>query len=724
MMPPPSARTLPATIVLAFTIGSGLIVASEARGQEPSKAADGPPAQFFLVSQPITSNALEQLQASALEVVQKQAKAGKSPILFFEIRPGDSPYGIANELADFLSTRLTGARTVAFVPEPLRGYGVLPALACREIVMGPEASLGPITPQGQPVDASKREFVRILAQRTGNQDIADLWIGMLDREADLRRVRTADGRWRYALADRLAELQTLGIQQNEPAWTAGNRGVLDAARARQEMVKLLARDRAEIGRAYGVQGLSDDPTLGQKIKPVWIKISGPLDSVKESFLRRRVGQARQEGANLIFFQFDCPGGAYAAADSMSDFVARIRDAKTVAFIDERALGVATLPALACDEIVFTTNGQIGQANETLVGWSGQRSEPLDPRLIGPSARKAGDLARRKGHPEAVAQAMVDPDSVLVSVKDQQTGATALMLEREVQADPQRYSDPLVKKKSGHALILKADEAVAFRLARAVVPDRAEFQALYGLRGQTIRTEGANWVDSLVTALNTPWMKGMLLFVGLFMLVIELKLPGIGLPAIVSAMAFLLFFWSSYLSGTADSLEIMLFVVGLLCVALELFVFPGFGVFGMSGVLLVLVSVVMASHTFVWPSSDSEFRELAGTLVEIATALTAVAVGVALVGRYFKSIPLLNRMVLKPEPIDAPGGAAALTMAETYARSYLIGETGRTVTVLRPAGKARFGSELLDVIAVGDYIEPDRLVAVVDVQGSRILVKRV
>ncbi|MFO0959456.1 MAG: NfeD family protein [Isosphaeraceae bacterium] len=720
MMQPPSARKLPATILLAIV--AGLLAAPGASGQGAGADAEGTPGQFFLISQPITSNALEQLQASALEVVQKQAKAGKAPILFFEIRPGNSPYGLAHELADFLSSRLTGARTVAFVPEPLSGYGLLPALACREIVMGPEATLGPISPQGQPVDASKREFVRILAQRTGNQEIADLWIGMLDREADLRRVRTADGRLRYALPERLAELKRLGIQQDDPAWPAGKRGILDAPRAREEMVKLLAKDRAEVGRAYGVKGLADDPTLGQKIKPVWIKISGPLDTVKESFLRRRVGQARQEGANLIFFQFDCPGGAYPAADSMADYIARVRDAKTVAFIDDRALGVATLPALACDEIVFARAGQLGQANEMLVGWSGQRSDPLDPKLIGPAARKAADLARQKGHPEALAYAMVDPDAVLVAAKDNQTGASALLLESQALADPQRYSDPIVKKKAGRPLLLKADEAVALRLAKAVVPDASEFQALYGLRGQSIRAEGANWVDSLVTALNTPWMKGMLLFIGLFMLVIELKLPGIGLPAIVSAMAFLLFFWSSYLSGTADSLEIILFLVGLVCIALELFVFPGFGVFGMSGILLVLVSVVMASHTFVWPSSESEYRELAGTLVEIALALTAVAAGVALVGRYFKSIPLLNRMVLKPEAYDGVGDAKV--MAETYARSHLIGETGRTATVLRPAGKVRFGADLLDVIAVGDYIEPDRLVVVVDVQGSRILVKRV
>ena len=112
------------------------------------------------------------------------------------------------------------------------------------------------------------------------------------------------------------------------------------------------------------------------------------------------------------------------------------------------------------------------------------------------------------------------------------------------------------------------------------------------------------------------MSWVLLFVGVFMLILEIKMPGVGLPAITSALAFLLFFWSRYLSGTADQLEILLFLVGLICLGLELFVFPGFGVFGLSGFLLIVASIVMASHTFVWPTQEYEYRQMAGTLFQV------------------------------------------------------------------------------------------------------------
>src|SRR5947209_7176063 len=98
-------------------------------------------------------------------------------------------------LVPFLALSVTiplpalGARlTVAYVPKPLQGYAVIAALACQEIVMGSEASIGPIATDDQPIDPARRELLRGLAVRTGRDP--DLLVGMLDREADLRAVRT------------------------------------------------------------------------------------------------------------------------------------------------------------------------------------------------------------------------------------------------------------------------------------------------------------------------------------------------------------------------------------------------------------------------------------------------------------------------------------------------------------------------------------------------------
>lgn len=721
--PSPAARLLVLGVLSLVSM-----MAISARAEDP----DTIPGQFFSIDEPIVDETLGQISASTKQFIARSSSKGREAILVFEIRPGrkapgQSRIGASYDLAEFLSTKLEGAKqTVAFVPEPLTGYAVLAALACDEIVMGQDASLGPITPDGQDVKASFRETIRQLAQRTGRQ--ADLLLGMLDKDADLRAIRTADKQLHYVLAENLPEFEkSHQVIENVSAWEGGRRGVLTAKRARAEgFAQLLADQRIEVANRYRLAGQSssDDPTLGQVVKPVWIAINGPIDGIKESYVRRRIEQAREEQVNLLLFQINSDGGADRAADNLADTISRITDMKTVAYIDDRAVGVSTLVALACDDIVFRKGGEIGGVNHIVVARNGQAVE-LSPSQREAIADRAENLAEMNGHSGAVARAMVDPQVTIIQCKDTKTGAVGYFLPAQLEAEPDRYVDRIVKKAPGQVLTLSADDAVAYGLGE-VVPNEEEFKAIYGLKGKDIKVNGPTWVDALVTTLNDPFVSWVLLFVGLFMLILELKLPGIGLPAITSALAFLLFFWSRYLSGTADQLEIMLFVVGMVSLALELFVFPGFGVFGMSGILLILVSLVMASHTFIWPTQEYEYRQMGQTLFQITLALAAVAGGAVVLGRYFPSIPLFNRLILKPEPWDADADPNVKPVATDGLESlyFLIGETGRTTTTLRPSGKARFGDLLIDVSADGFFVEPDTLIEVVDVQGSKVIVKRV
>jgi membrane-bound serine protease (ClpP class) len=658
---------------------------------------------------------------------------GVRPILVFEFLPGESApgrseFGACYDLASLISRELAGAKlTVAYLPQPLKGYAVLPVVACTEIVMAASATLGPITPENQPVDAALREPIRFLALRKTRDP--DLLLGMLDRDADLRLVRTADKSIHYVLHDNLQNFQrSHQVIEEQPAWEGGQRGVLSARRAREEgFCKRTAESPAELASIYQIGGQSaiDDPTLGQTIRPAWIKLDGPLDPVMVSYLTRSLEQARQEKVNLLFLQLNSKGGVDTIGDSLADLIAGIKDMKTVAYIDDRALGITALLPLACRDIVFKKSGQMGDVRQTVGGRNGQLHD-LSDVVRSSLATKAGLLAREKGHPEAVAVAMVDPAAEIVEARDAETGASKLILRTQAEADQARYQVIQTRKEAGSVLTVRADDAASYGLGQ-VVHDDDELKGLYGLRGRAIRVDGPGWVDSLVTILTDPYVSWLLLFVGVFMLVIEFKLPGIGLPAVISALAFLLFFWSHYLSGTADQLEIILFLLGLVCLALELFVFPGFGVFGMSGILLMLCSIVLASHTFVWPTHDYEYQELGHTLLQVTGMLVAVAGCAMVLARYFPALPFLNRLVLKPEPWtrveeEDPAGKPGAEAHESLA--FLIGETGRTTSPLRPTGKATFGGILIDVTAVGAFVETDTLVEVLDVQGPRVIVKRV
>ena len=152
---------------------------------------------------------------------------------------------MCSDLAEYIAG-LGGAKwTVAYVPTPLQGYAVLPVIACTEIVMGPQSSLGPITPEGQPFVAPYREEVRHLAIRKARDP--DLLLGMLDRDADLRLIRTADKTVHYVLAENLDAFQK-SHQVIEERARLGRRPARRAHREAGARGGLLHPDRRQPGR--------------------------------------------------------------------------------------------------------------------------------------------------------------------------------------------------------------------------------------------------------------------------------------------------------------------------------------------------------------------------------------------------------------------------------------------------------------------------------------------
>jgi membrane-bound serine protease (ClpP class) len=357
---------------------------------QPVAAQQAPPqarseGQFFTIEEPITSEVINRVRTQTLHYLAQTSTGGEAarPVLIFEIRPGranpaQTEFGAARDLAEFISTKLSGARqTVAFLPRPVSGYPSLVALACGEIVMGSESTFGPITPEGQEVDPLAREYVRILAHRTGREE--DLLLGMVDRNANLLKVNTGDRQVHYVLAARLDEFRrTHQVSDQQPAWEGGQRGILSSERARSEgFAKRNADERPEVANMYNLAGRAavDDPTLDQVLSPVWIRVTGPLDTIKESYLKRRIEQARQEKVNLIFFEINSEGGLDGPADNIAEAIADIKDMKTVAYINDRALGVAALVPLACDKIVFGKQARMGDVSRLITGHGGQ-SQPL------------------------------------------------------------------------------------------------------------------------------------------------------------------------------------------------------------------------------------------------------------------------------------------------------------------------------------------------------------
>jgi membrane-bound serine protease (ClpP class) len=267
--------------------------------------------------------------------------------------------------------------------------------------------------------------------------------------------------------------------------------------------------------------------------------------------------------------------------------------------------------------------------------------------------------------------------------------------------------------------LTSERAKELDIAWQVVSGFEEFKQLYGFETDP-REARPNWALELVEALAHPALAVLLLMIGFIGIYVELHTPGIGAGAFVSAVAFLLYFWSNFLHGTAAWLEILLFLAGLFFLALEVLALPGFGIFGLGGGVLILVALVLASQTSFIPRSESQVAELRQSLSIVTAAMVGTIIGAIALRRYLPHAPVFRTIILNPTPAE---DLVDLDHRESLAEfSHLVGQQGTTTTKLMPAGKADFDGRLVDVIAEGVPIERGEQVVVVKARGSRVVVR--
>lgn len=281
-------------------------------------------------------------------------------------------------------------------------------------------------------------------------------------------------------------------------------------------------------------------------------------------------------------------------------------------------------------------------------------------------------------------------------------------------------------------------AVELRIASATSADRDDLARRFGVAAPWVVVEPSA-KDSAVYILNLPVVTGLLLVVGLIALFVEFSSPGIGVGGLVSLLCFALFFWSRFLGGTSGWLELVLFVVGAVFLAVELFLLPGFGVAGVSGVLLMLAALLMASQEFLVPQTHEQLIRFARGVVVLVGSLVAFLAGVAWIGRSLPTLPFFRRLVLAAPGESGDGRAtegkqwfdpagrpivAPKPVVPSSGLQVAVGDWGSSVTPLRPAGKARFHGQSIDVVTDGSFIDAGRQVRVIEVFDYRVVVSEV
>lgn len=311
------------------------------------------------------------------------------------------------------------------------------------------------------------------------------------------------------------------------------------------------------------------------------------------------------------------------------------------------------------------------------------------------------------------------DLVVFRVKNRETGKETFMSDPEIagsrKPDQWEKLQPVVESREGYFLEVNGRRAVELGLADAVVSNRRALDERYGLHDDVVVLSYTT-TDRVVDILNAPLVTGLLFVVGLVALYVEFCAPGIGLGGLTAALCFGVFFWSHFLGGTAGWLEVVLFVSAFAFLAVELFVLPGFGVAGLTGVLLLLASLVLACQGAVVPETPAQWTRLTTTLGVVAGSCVMVFAIAYVLNARLGMIPVLNRLILQP-----PTGSAAFEPAQAAHGGIAPGDRGVALSLLRPAGKARFGDRLIDVVTEGDFIKPGRPLQVVQIAGNHIIV---
>ncbi|MFA7228271.1 MAG: NfeD family protein, partial [Melioribacteraceae bacterium] len=262
------------------------------------------------------------------------------------------------------------------------------------------------------------------------------------------------------------------------------------------------------------------------------------------------------------------------------------------------------------------------------------------------------------------------------------------------------------------ITLTSEEAVKYKMADTVLAELADVEKLYGSENAELVTIESNWAEDLVRFLNHPVVSTLLILIGMFGIITEIKMGVWGVPGTVAVVALALFFGSGYLLDLASLLEIIIFILGVILLLLEIFVIPGFGIVGIIGILFMIAGLFFG---LVSDFGMNDYSILSDAITQLAAVFVLSAIFIFVLSKLLPKSTLWNKLILQAD-ISYRSGYAANQSFE-----HLVGADGVALTTLRPAGSAIINGQMIDVVTEGDYIDHDSKIVVKAVEGSKVVV---
>lgn len=399
--------------------------------------------------------------------------------------------------------------------------------------------------------------------------------------------------------------------------------------------------------------------------------------------------AKEQKVDYILLELNTFGGELDAADKIRTLLLNA-PMPTMVFINNNAASAGALISIACDSIYMAEGSSLGAAS--VVNQSG---EIMPDKYQSYMRSLMRSTAEKNGRNPDIAQAMVDPDVYVPMVSD-----------------------------SGKVLTFTTEEAILNQFCEKMANDRAAVLTAAGLEGATIVEQELNWIDKLINFLVNPVVSGILIMCIVGGLYFEFQSPGLGLPIVIAIAGALLFFAPHYLEGLAAHWEILVFLAGVILLMLEIFVVPGFGVTGISGIVLIFTSLILTMvfnvgfHFQFDPNLDAAVQIGRSTIIVLMSVVCGFFLSLWLSKKLITAETRFGTMALKTNLETDEGFTAQDMRLQTY-----VGQSGVTATFMRPAGKIEINGDLLEATAEHGLIEKGERVVVTRFENAQLFVRK-
>lgn len=420
-------------------------------------------------------------------------------------------------------------------------------------------------------------------------------------------------------------------------------------------------------------------------KVLVMEIRSEIDPSMKRYVDLALDEAKEIGADYVIIDMDTYGGTLNDADAIRMKILNF-PVPVYTFINQNAASAGALIAIASDKIYMTDGASIGAA--TVVNGKDGQAAPDKYQSYMRSIMRS--TAEANGRNPKIAEAMVDQTIQLDSIKE-----------------------------NGKVITFTTSEAIKYGYSEGKVSSIEDVMKENNISNYQLVDYELSTIEKIIAFFLNPFISGLLILAIIGGIYVELQTPGIGFPLAIAVLAAIFYFVPYYLNGLVANWEILAFIIGLALLAAEVFVIPGFGVAGISGIILLFGSLLLMML-------DNDWFDFTGIgTAAIQNSLLAVLIGmlgsivVGLLGgakfiesKRFKEISLQHKL-------DSGNGYTS-----NFNREVMIGKTGTTYTVLRPSGKIMIEDTLYDAFTRGDYIERGTTVTVIDQEGSSLKVKRI